>query len=328
MQQLQLIIPEPCHENWDKMSPNEQGRFCNSCAKTVVDFSSMTDGQMIDYFTRLKNENVCGRVNTGQLQRPMEKDLTVRSKISFYWKYALAFFLVAGKANQTKAQGLMVRVPTEKSSAEKRVNLFQVVDEQNKPIANASIKFSAGNIIVADSFGFVRLHKDQQKETLTITAVGYEERVIAVKDIVWEIVPLKTAVKELETVVVSTTPDSREVRAWAGGIGYIVEEKQTFIADTLLNISNFFNPTTSVYPNPVAKGGTVNVDLKLPATGMYKFSLIDAAGKLVFSNNYQLAGKKATQQLSLSSAWASGIYFLIISDEKGKRISKEKIVVR
>ncbi len=32
------------------MSPNEQGRFCSSCAKTVIDFSIMTDAQLILYF--------------------------------------------------------------------------------------------------------------------------------------------------------------------------------------------------------------------------------------------------------------------------------------
>lgn len=35
MQKLQLSISEPCHENWHNMTPTEQGRFCNACAKEV-----------------------------------------------------------------------------------------------------------------------------------------------------------------------------------------------------------------------------------------------------------------------------------------------------
>ena len=42
-----LHIPEPCHEQWDKMSPAQQGRFCQQCSKTVVDFSTMTDQQVL-----------------------------------------------------------------------------------------------------------------------------------------------------------------------------------------------------------------------------------------------------------------------------------------
>ena len=45
-----LHIPEPCHENWDAMTPQDKGRHCQSCNKIVVDFSVMTDRQVLDYF--------------------------------------------------------------------------------------------------------------------------------------------------------------------------------------------------------------------------------------------------------------------------------------
>jgi hypothetical protein len=34
-----LLIPKPCHENWDAMSPRDDGRHCATCAKTVVDLT-------------------------------------------------------------------------------------------------------------------------------------------------------------------------------------------------------------------------------------------------------------------------------------------------
>ena len=44
---LTLTIPEPCHESWATMTPAAQGRHCAACAKTVVDFSRMTDAQVV-----------------------------------------------------------------------------------------------------------------------------------------------------------------------------------------------------------------------------------------------------------------------------------------
>lgn len=63
---FQLHIPEPCNENWDEMTPNEQGRFCLHCQKTVIDFSVMTDTEIIHFFQHRK-EKVCGRFHTQQL---------------------------------------------------------------------------------------------------------------------------------------------------------------------------------------------------------------------------------------------------------------------
>ena len=41
--QTSLYIPKPCHEDWNKMTPTQQGKFCSSCSKQVIDFSLMSD---------------------------------------------------------------------------------------------------------------------------------------------------------------------------------------------------------------------------------------------------------------------------------------------
>ena len=66
---LKISIPEPCHEDWSKMSPNEQGRHCGSCAKTVVDFTAMSDDEVKHFFISKKNERVCGRFQQKQLDQ-------------------------------------------------------------------------------------------------------------------------------------------------------------------------------------------------------------------------------------------------------------------
>src|SRR5687767_15951911 len=88
---LHLKIPVPCHENWAEMKPDEQGRFCLSCQKTVVDFTSMTDRQVLEYFSSYTG-NTCGRFTDDQLDR----DIIVGvQKPTAWYKYVLSLFVPA-----------------------------------------------------------------------------------------------------------------------------------------------------------------------------------------------------------------------------------------
>ena len=66
-QKIQIAIPEPCHKGWQNMSPVDKGRFCASCQKTVLDFSLLSDNEIIKLVS--KEDNLCGRFSTSQLNR-------------------------------------------------------------------------------------------------------------------------------------------------------------------------------------------------------------------------------------------------------------------
>lgn len=66
--QIQISIPKPCSEDWNKMSKNEKGRHCGTCNTTVVDFTKMSDEQIKNYFIERKNIKTCGHFYAGQLQ--------------------------------------------------------------------------------------------------------------------------------------------------------------------------------------------------------------------------------------------------------------------
>lgn len=68
---IQISIPQPCHEDWSKMTPTEQGRFCNACQKSVVDFTGFTDRQLFEYLNTHKGLKICGRFENTQLNRPI-----------------------------------------------------------------------------------------------------------------------------------------------------------------------------------------------------------------------------------------------------------------
>jgi hypothetical protein len=64
---LTLSIQKPCSEKWNAFNPTPDGGFCGSCSKVVIDFTKMTDEQMLSY---LKNKptHSCGRVRVDQLK--------------------------------------------------------------------------------------------------------------------------------------------------------------------------------------------------------------------------------------------------------------------
>lgn len=94
---MNISINEPCHENWDAMTPNQQGAFCHSCKKDVVDFSKMSVEKIKEFFSKPQDGRVCGRFEEKQLQELSFDDFFARFR---YWnfgrKFAIIFFLAFG----------------------------------------------------------------------------------------------------------------------------------------------------------------------------------------------------------------------------------------
>jgi hypothetical protein len=106
-----ISIPTPCHEDWNKMTTKDQGRHCNVCSKTVVDFTAWQPQQILLHFEN--NINVCGRFRTDQLDEPIptKKDFIKQIShfsIPFLKKVAAIFFFVftiLGNSFKAQAQG-------------------------------------------------------------------------------------------------------------------------------------------------------------------------------------------------------------------------------
>lgn len=65
---MNISIKKPCTENWDAMKPDSNGRFCNSCAKTVIDFTEMTVPEISNYLLQNNNSTgICGRMQQSKL---------------------------------------------------------------------------------------------------------------------------------------------------------------------------------------------------------------------------------------------------------------------
>jgi hypothetical protein len=76
---MEISIKKPCHENWNDMTPNEQGAFCGKCVKTVIDFSSKSLDEIKGFFAGREQQKVCGRFE--------ERQLTALSFDAFFEKF-------------------------------------------------------------------------------------------------------------------------------------------------------------------------------------------------------------------------------------------------
>ncbi|MFP9114047.1 hypothetical protein ACLI1A_08885 [Flavobacterium sp. RHBU_3] len=128
MKSVNISIPKPCHENWDAMTPEDKGRFCGLCQKTVVDFTAMDDNGVASFFEQHKGQKVCGRFRTEQLTPP-EKPLLppalvnriARRPLSSIQMFALALLVCMGttlfSCNNTKGEPAIAPEPEHTTGA-------------------------------------------------------------------------------------------------------------------------------------------------------------------------------------------------------------------
>lgn len=97
---MKIILPKPCHEDWETMTPQEKGRFCTVCSKTVRDFTNDPDNEILDYFSEHSSQNICGNFYESQLNRNMQYSFIN----SLFSKFAIGFILTAGGIVYVNAQ--------------------------------------------------------------------------------------------------------------------------------------------------------------------------------------------------------------------------------
>ncbi len=183
---LNISIPTPCHENWQGMSVAKKGRFCDSCQKTVIDFTQSSDRQIAELFK--KESNVCGRFLNSQLER----DLVIPKEKSSLWiaasAVAMAFF--SGGSNEVFAQDAKVgTVQSSESSHRKEIVSIaprtitgKVIDEDSVTVANALIlNKTSGNSYYTDIYGNFKITASTD-DLLEISGFNYEQETIKVNN--------------------------------------------------------------------------------------------------------------------------------------------------
>lgn len=93
-----INIPEPCSEDWSKMTPNEKGAFCQKCSLDVYDFTNKSADQIRQVLTLNMANPVCMRLEPQQLDQ-LNSDFSawkVQNKQSYQRAWLFTLLVVFG----------------------------------------------------------------------------------------------------------------------------------------------------------------------------------------------------------------------------------------
>lgn len=346
---VQLQIDTPCHENWDAMTPVDHGRFCQACVKEVVDFSTMTDQQILYYLANEKG-NICGRLSESQIQRPLIP-ATEQPKTKWWYALLMPLLMVVNKANaqQTPKQKkgeISVKpadtviiagyttikpvLPEATIVASEFSISGTVTDENGTPVAGAAITAKECNKeVVTNEYGSFNLYLKAKPDTLTLTAsfIGYTavtKKVTITNGLVH--FSLQPEIANLQDVVVVAYPASVKGRISMGAVTQTISS--TIIKDTLASVAKIIDkmmPVCGLYPNPVRRGQQLTLNAK--DWDEFTAQVISATGDVLFTQHYA-ASKGNPQQIAVPSNWLPGIYYMRIVNEKNRKKYTEKFMVQ
>ena len=152
--QKEIIIPNPCSENWENMTVSEQGKFCQNCQKDVVDFTQKSDKEVLDILAKSKG-NLCGRFTKQQLSTPFV-DYAAPSRMSFGQRaagvlLATSLLAIGAEAQTTNNPTIQTNHDTQKLENQPIANTYlrikgKVVDATGEGIIAANVKIGRAHV--------------------------------------------------------------------------------------------------------------------------------------------------------------------------------------
>ncbi|HEY0610127.1 MAG TPA: carboxypeptidase-like regulatory domain-containing protein [Chitinophaga sp.] len=143
---LYLTIPKPCQQAWDDMTPDGTGRFCSSCDKTVTDFTSLSDEEVLAVFQK-STAKVCGRFTASQLDRNLIQQK--RHQNTLLPAVMISSALVAATAANGMPSSDNMPIRPAVSAMPATTSILPPEEKDTMPL------FIAGKMIATDSFPLV-----------------------------------------------------------------------------------------------------------------------------------------------------------------------------
>ncbi len=338
MKKMMLTIPEACHENWDAMTPVQKGKFCGSCQKEVIDFTNMSDAQLVAFFKKPSTGSVCGRFMDGQLDRSIDLPRKRIPWIKYFFQFAIPAFLFSMKATAQGKPRVVVVDTTRPVIETPQVELVgkitvkqqpgingKVIDEKGEPVAFSSIRIKNTPVgLAADSSGRFRITGPFvfSGTYLVISSAGFQEKEIFVEafpDLYKELVIQLTALPPLQEVTVV----SFGIIRMGGAMSKVVKSESFFTPEKPKERASDLN----IFPNPASSGGSVTIDCKKLEEGDYTLQLLTTGGQLISTKTIRLDKKTGRVKLDIPTV-ATGTYFIQLHNKAVEKSQSARIIIQ
>jgi hypothetical protein len=178
---IRLNIPSPCKQDWGTMSIMGEVRFCSSCKKEIIDFSELSDSELLQFFQ--KNPSIhCGRFHNTQLDREIsarKKKLALPARLYAALSAILSVISVT-EVHAADGGAQSISVSPQQANQEPftpaEVTISGRVMGEGQPLADVEVKMDQQTVKKTDSggrFSFSLMVKDPgQSHLLVFTYPG------------------------------------------------------------------------------------------------------------------------------------------------------------
>jgi len=178
---IEVKIAEPCSQSWAEMENKGENKFCLSCNKTVTDFTSYSNAEIIKILANSSSET-CGRLTQTQLNQLNYYFLVAPTNRN--WMKYLGVLAIGASVFIQDAKASAPKAPTEISSGINKSNISEPVAAKKiyGYIFDANRKALAGiRVVLRDTKYFALTDKNGRYEMIFDQGVDIKKTTLVVE---------------------------------------------------------------------------------------------------------------------------------------------------
>lgn len=304
-----ISIPEPCNEDFSKMTPTERGAFCSKCQIDTFDFRDLSDTKINQILLKNQGQHLCGQftnrqldsLNTGFVNWKNQRKETFRSK--FVLALVLVFGLSLFSCNTQEQRNILELQSIELAATEKTVKTY------------------INEIAAEEKLNLIDFLEEEVNQEVTCEIPV--PRMVEI-DATEELLDMPK-----EQYVTAGVPT---VSTYRGGISVQAVTYYEYLEDTIkepeilepVQDETLVHFDATVFPNPTKVDATLA--LNIAVEGQFEIELFNMSGQLIRTvHSGQLSVGRQNFQIELAQE-NSGMYIVrVVSENQNESYKIQKV---